>query len=99
MARLRFMPAARSDLSEIRRHIAKDDPVRAKSFIEEIRGHCRRLAEHPGMHPVATRLDPKARKAVHGAYLIFYDAEDRGILVLRVIHSARDLSAIGLREP
>ena len=98
MARTRFTPAARDDLSEIRRYIARDNPVRAKSFIEDIRAHCRRLAINPLSHPVEPALDATARKAVHGSYLIFYDAQDDGILVLRVLHGARDLGRLALNS-
>lgn len=98
MASARFTPAARDDLSEIRRYIAQDNPERAKTFVLEIRDHCRRLADHPKLHPVARNLDDTARKAVHGNYLIFYDEVEEGIIVLRVLHSARDVASLVLRE-
>ncbi len=97
MGRVRFTPAARADLAAIRRYIAKDNPVRAKSYILEIRDHCRRLAHNPTIHPVDTELDEVARKAIHDDYLIFYEATAEGMLVLRVLHGARDLTNLILR--
>ncbi len=98
MARLRFTPAARDDLKGIRRYIAQDDPSRALTFVEEMRAHCHRIADIPLNHPIDIRIDPTARKAVHGAYLIFYDSNDEGVIVLRVLHSAMDLTNQALRS-
>lgn len=97
-ARLRFLPAARDDLRQIRAYIARDNPVRARTFVEEVREHWQRLAAHPLIHAIDTRIDPRARKAVRGAYLILYEAEDEGILILRILHGARDLSNLPLRS-
>ena len=97
MARLRLSADARNDLAEIRRYIARDNPVRAKTFVEELRAHCHRLASHPHVHAIFDKVDSRARKAVHGTYLIYYEVAVDGILVLRVLHSARDLSMIALR--
>jgi toxin ParE1/3/4 len=95
--KLLLQPAAKSDLSEIRRYFARRNPVRAKSFVEEIREHCGRLAKRPRLHVIVEQIAPDIRKAAHGAYLIFYTEIDGGILVLRVLHGARELGNIEFR--
>lgn len=98
MARPRYPPLAARDLGEIRRYIARDNPERARTFVLEIRDHCRRLAQYPAIHPVEPEIDPTVRKAIHGAYLIFYEEDELGILVLRVFHGARDLAGLVLKS-
>ncbi len=45
--KLRFRPAALTDLEDIYEYIAEDDPLKAGEFIALLREKCRFLAEHP----------------------------------------------------
>lgn len=64
--------SARNDLTAIGDEIAKDNPARACSFVDELIDRCLSLSEHPERFPVAlARPDRSVRKMTHGNYLTF----------------------------
>jgi toxin ParE1/3/4 len=93
MRRLAYRPAPEADLNDIKNYIARDNSVRALSFIREVRVTCERLADMPA---IGHRTDLRAGVLAfrHGSYLIFYRALPDGIEVVRVLHGARDLSRL-----
>jgi len=94
-----FTYRADKDLAEIGRFIASDDVSRAMSFVAELRQACRRLTEQPKANPVAVTLDGKRlRRLVFGRYLIFYLVETDRVVIVRVLHGARDIGRI-LSQP
>jgi len=87
----RLRPRAVADPEEIAEFIARDNPVRAVSFIDELMGVCAGIAERPRAFPRRDDLAKGLRQAVHGRYLILFTADDRGVVVERVVHGARRL--------
>jgi plasmid stabilization system protein ParE len=53
--RAHFTPQAEIDLEEVGDHIALDNPLRAVSFIDEIRQHCEKIADGPHHYVAASR--------------------------------------------
>jgi toxin ParE1/3/4 len=92
--RLELSPLAASDLEEIADYIARDNPVRAASFVAELEAKCRAVAAAPDRYPVRADLVPGLRMAVHGRYLVlFRDLPGQvTVRIERVLHSARNLS-------
>jgi len=88
------MPAAERDLEEIGDYIARDNPSRALSFIQELRRHCNRIALTPRGAPVRKRLGTGVRFVPHERYGIFYRVTGRELRILRIIHGARDIEAL-----
>ncbi|GLS19063.1 plasmid stabilization protein [Labrys miyagiensis] len=87
-----FSELAESDLLEIALHIASDSPMRALSFVADIRRHCFSLAKNPGLYRLREEYGSGVRVAVHGNYLIFYAERRSGEVVIeRVLHGARHL--------
>jgi toxin ParE1/3/4 len=94
-ARPLYTPAARDDLREIAEYIGRDNRGRARSFVGELREHCRRLAANPHLHRMREEFGPGVRQAVHGMYLILYTHRDDGrVVVERIVHGARDLDRL-----
>ena len=87
-----YAKAARADLRDIALYIAGDNPVRAYSFVDELRDAALKAAERPESFPARGELAPGVRAARHGRYLIFFIYEADKIEVLRVLHGARDLA-------
>ncbi len=54
MSRLQFAALAREDLLGIAHFIVLDNPVRARSFVAELRKQCTLLAERPELGIVLT---------------------------------------------
>jgi toxin ParE1/3/4 len=94
--RLLLSPRAATDLEEIAEYIARDNPVRAASFVAELEAKCRSVAEAPEIYPQRNDLAPGLRMAVHGRYLVLYRALDgeRAVRIERVLHGARDLPGL-----
>lgn len=87
--------AARADILGIGRYIARDNPERARSFVDELLEKARRIGERPEAWPLVPRYsDRGVRRRVHGAYLIFYRIEAERVVVLHVLHGARDYEAL-----
>lgn len=86
---------AESDLEGIGDYIARDNPVRALSFVRELREKCLSLSVTPLAFPLVPRFETHAvRRRVHGNYLVFYRVEARRVVVLHVLHGAMDYAAI-----
>ena len=88
---VRFTVEAEADLELIGDTIARDNPPRALSFVEELRSACLGLAEFPERFPlVPGQAESGVRRRVHGNYLMFYRVEPDGISVLHVLNGAMD---------
>lgn len=73
--------------------IAADNPTRALSFVQEIRDRCARIGATPMAYVARPELGDGIRSCPHGRhYLIFFRIEpDGSVLIVRVLHGARDL--------
>lgn len=94
VAQLKFSALALEDLLEIARYIARNNPSRARSFVNELRQQCVTLSQQPGLGVARTDLSEDLRALPYQRYLIFFSKIDSGILVERVLHSARELSIL-----
>jgi toxin ParE1/3/4 len=91
LPRLVFSPRAEADLEGIGDYIARDNPARAISFLDELRAHCDRIAATPGSYPAREDLAAGLRMAVHGRYLILFRTNRDGVRIERILHGARRL--------
>lgn len=91
MRRLSFSPEAKSDLLEIADYIARDDPARAATFVEELEERCAGLVNFPESGTARPELAPELRSKPHGRYIIFYRASPAELRIARILHGARDI--------
>jgi len=89
VARLVFSPRASVDLDEIGDYIARDNPARAISFVEELREHCAAILAAPASYAPREELGAGVRMAVHGRYLVLFRADADVVRIERILHSAR----------
>ena len=83
------------DLEEIGDYIARDSPVRARTFVGELLLSAQRISEIPQGFPLVPRYERHGvRRRVHGAYLIFYRVEESRVSILHILHGARDYEAL-----
>ncbi len=93
--KLVLSPRALADLDDIADYIAEDNLNRALAFVAELRKACQGIAQMPEAFPVvAHRRGENLRRRAHRGYLIFYQVTDRAVIVLRVLHGARDWEAL-----
>ena len=87
--RVEITAEAESDL--IARYIAKDDPRAAAKFVRELRSACEGLSTFAKRFPVVLRYESLGiRRRACGSYLIFYRIEAKRVVVIHVLHGARD---------
>ncbi len=85
---------AGQDLEEIGDYIARHDPNRAIAYIRTLRAKCLALADLPSRFPLVPRYEARGiRRRVHGDHLIFYRVEHEQVVILHVLHGARDYAA------
>lgn len=85
----RLTPRARADLLEIEAFIGADDPAAAERWLRRALAKVELIGEMPGAGTLLRRGRPR-RFLVFGRYLIVYDPEPGGALILRILHGARD---------
>lgn len=91
MKQVRFTAQAELDLEEIGDYIAADNPSRALAFVQAIREHCKRIAAAPSGYPAHPELGENLRSCAHGRYRIIFQPRADDVLIVRVLHGARDL--------
>jgi toxin ParE1/3/4 len=87
---LAFAPEARSDLIEIARYIAEDNPERAITFVDELEAKARQTAERPRSFPARDDVSPGLRAVRHGRYLLFFRELGDEVRIVRILHGKRD---------
>lgn len=92
MAALVRKPRAKRDLLEIWEYIADDSEERADEFVARIDLKFCALAEHPGLGRPRDKLAEGLRSFPVGRYIIFFRPLAKGVEIIRVLHSARDLN-------
>lgn len=94
--RYRLTPQARRDLLFIWEFIARDDIQAAERLTERMERAFRLLAEFPGTGH--KREDVETSEPVLfwpvGSYVLVYKPEPKPIVIVRIVHGARDLNAL-----
>lgn len=89
--RVEFSDNAEADLEAIADYIARDNPQRALSFAQDLRRRCLGLATFPRRYPLLAGYEEFGiRKAVHAAYLIFFQYDQEVVSIVHVVHGAAD---------
>jgi toxin ParE1/3/4 len=90
----RFSRRAEADLEEIAAYIARGNPARAVTFVQELREHCRGLIAFPEARRLRPELGEGVRLSVFGNYIVLYVVHTDVLEIRRVVHGARDLADI-----
>jgi plasmid stabilization system protein ParE len=94
MASVRYTDIAEADLLDLWLTIAEDSPVAADRTLDALDRAARLLARNPKMGRSRPELMPGLRSfATSTPYILFYAADAGGIVVVRILHHARDIDA------
>ena len=99
MSRFRLSAAAKTDLRDIWRYVARDNPAAADRLLDAIYSRCRLLTTQPLLGEAAGDLQPGLRRTIVGSYLVFYEVLPGCIRVVRVIHGARNVRGLFPDQP
>lgn len=94
--RYSLTPQARLDLISIWEFIARDSIDAADRVAEKLANAFRSLAQFPrkGHRRTDLHATGELRFWPVGAYVIVYSCESKPIVIVRIIHGARDLDAL-----
>jgi toxin ParE1/3/4 len=88
---LMITPLAAQDLEEIGDYIAQDNPMRAWSFISQLRAHCEKICLNPAGYRRRPELSEDLRSCAHGNYVIFFESTTVEVTIIRILNGARDI--------
>ena len=91
MPRVLRTSQAEEDLLEIWAHVAADTPAAGDRLLDRIASACEMLAKNPAAGRTRGELAERLRSFPVGKYVVFYRPIDDEIVVIRVLHGARDL--------
>ena len=93
MTMLRLTRKAETDLDDNFDYIADDNPEAAEHLIYRITDLFESLVAYPEMGRTFDELIPGIRCVPVGNYVIFYRFLQNDVVILRVIHAARDITS------
>jgi toxin ParE1/3/4 len=82
------------DLDTIAAYIARDAPIRAVTFIQEIREKFRAIQRNPLLYQLRPEVGEDARLAVVGNYAILFHIVDEVVRIERVVYGNRNLPTL-----
>ncbi len=94
MPQLLLTSEAEESRIQIWLHVARDSPDAADRLLERIDEKCRLYATQPEMGSPRPDLGRQVRCFPVGNYVVIYRALEDGILILLVIHGARDIPTV-----
>jgi len=98
MPKIRRTSQSWEDFTLIHSFIAEDSPQNAAEVIRAIDEKLRFLAFNPNLGLARPELAPDVRSWLVHSYVIFYHPFEDGIVLLRVLHAAMDITGQHLDE-
>ena len=100
MAKLRWSLTAGNDLRDIEDFIARDSVLHAVTFADRILETAERVLSTPNLGRIVPEFKREnLREVIFRGYRIVYLLQNEEIVILRVVHGARDLRDLVHREP
>ena len=83
-------PLARQDLKSILKYIARDNRTAARDVRIRMTEKFRMVGHNPEFGEPCDEIRPGLRFTLVGNYVIYYRLEAKKVLIVRVLHGARD---------
>lgn len=99
MSRYHFSYQAEQDLNDIYDYVARFSATNAARLVQRLQQVCRLLAQFPHMGTARDDLRSEMFAFAEENYVIFYEAADDGVRILRVLHGSRNLSSSQFKSP
>jgi toxin ParE1/3/4 len=95
MSKIEWARSAVNDVKSVRDYIARDSEAYAERFVQKIVEAVEKAGAFPRVGRRVREADADdIREIVFGNYRIIYRDEEARVLVLMVIHGARDLTQV-----
>ena len=89
-----FSGEAEADLLSIGRYIARENPARAASYVDEIIARCDEVASDPLLFRRREEWGSEVRAARFGPYLIIFESDQAAVTILRVVRGTQDIAGL-----
>jgi toxin ParE1/3/4 len=89
---------AEEDLIDIWLYVAQENPAAADRLLDRIDARLQQLSLMPLSGPPRDDLLSGERHLVIGNFLAFYRVEETGVVIMRVMHGRRDITADDLER-
>jgi toxin ParE1/3/4 len=96
--RVRTTAHAEADIRSIAQWIARGSVPAATKWIDDLTSEFSKIAQTPGVGTNREDLRPELRSVRFGNYVVFFKSMRRGVIIVRVIHGARDYARILTRK-
>lgn len=94
MLRIRYTTSAEADLLDMWLNIAEDNLVAADESLDSIESTVALLSDQPEMGKARPELSDGLRSfPTRTSYILFYVPDEYDLLIVRVLHHARDIDA------
>ena len=91
MVEITLSENAIEDIEQISEFISKDSSDRAALFVGRLIDATEKLSQYPNSGRIIPEVKKEEyRETIYGAYRIMYKLEPNEVLILAIIHSARD---------
>jgi toxin ParE1/3/4 len=91
MLKLRYLTAARKDLSDIGRWSQERfGTAQANAYLDKIDQALRLIAENPGLARDASETRTGLLKTFAGSHIAYFRMDERSITVQRILHGSMD---------
>lgn len=94
MPRYVVSPLARQDLKSILKYIARDNRIAARNVRVRMTEKFRMVGHNPEFGEACDEIRPGLRFTLVGNYVIYYRLEAKKVLIVRVLHGARDRDSL-----
>lgn len=94
MRRYQLTDQARDDLLSIWDYIARDNIPAADRTVDRLTERIEMLGRQPLIGEPRDEVRPGLRSFPVGNYVIYHRATDSGVVILRVLHGARDVNRL-----
>jgi toxin ParE1/3/4 len=84
--------AADRDLDEILEYLTERSPPAAERLVADLDSRSRLLATQPRAGRPRNDLAPGLRSIVVGRYVVFFVSTDDEVIIVRIIHGARNIT-------
>ncbi|UXC93408.1 type II toxin-antitoxin system RelE/ParE family toxin [Sphingobium sp. RSMS] len=96
---LEFSPAAAADLVAIATFTARDNVLRAVTFVDELEGACAKIADFPRSGVARPEIRAGLRSKPHGSYVKFYSVLVSVIRIERILHGPAHRAPRSVPDP
>ena len=96
--KVRFSARSEIDLQEIGDYIAQRSPMQAVTFIRTLRKACNQIGLMPTAYRERPELGAGIRSSAVKRHVIFFVITGGGVLIVRVLHGARDIGPTDLDD-